>query len=316
MATAEVIFKIRTDSADFKSTMAQVRSELKQTQQTQATAAKGQLTAHQQLAAAHSLQRQRSAALITEWKRAEASARAAAAGTTSFKEVLDGLSRSVATMQGPLGGIAGRFSSIGSLFTELASSGAGVAVGLGAIAAAAVGAAVAIFKLTVQTAEFQGKMFDLSQQVGVSVETLSALEVVAKTSGASIEAITQSIFIFQQKLEDAQDPTTKQAKLLKELGVETNNTEQAFRQTLAALAKMPEGFQQSDTAAQLFGSRGGKQMLGVLKEMKGDLDGTIEKLRGMGVLITTDVAKAADKFNDQLAVSGVSGSGTDRDHRQ
>lgn len=223
--------------------------------------------------------------------------------TAQHKELKDSIKASATAHEDLTSALSAVSPRIGGLVSSLSSAVgplAAVAVGLAAIG----GGVVALFELTKGAAEFQGKMFDLSQQTGVNVETLSALEIVAKTSGGNIDAIAQSVFIFQQKLEDAQDPTSKEAALLKTLGIETRNTEEAFRQTLSVLARMPAGFQQSDTAAQLFGSRGGKQVLGVLKEMNGDLDGAIERFRKMGILITTDAAIAADKFNDQLAEVG------------
>src|SRR6185295_16022718 len=75
-------------------------------------------------------------------------------------------------------------------------AGAGVAgmagpIGIAVLAAAALVAGMILlnkelFDLTKQAAEFQGKMFDLSQQTGVSVETLSAFEILAKTTGGDI----------------------------------------------------------------------------------------------------------------------------------
>jgi hypothetical protein len=65
---------------------------------------------------------------------------------------------------------------------------------------------------------------------------------------------------------------------------------------------MPEGFEQTNAAAELFGARGGKQILAILKETNGDLDGAIKRFREMGILIETDAARAADKFNDELAL--------------
>lgn len=311
MATTELVFKIRTDSADFKSTMAQVRSELTKTGQTQSSVAKGELSMRQQLAAAASLQRQRSAALIAEWRKTETAAKSLARGvqpvSTNIQKITDvmqTLARSTATIQGPLGGVAGRLSSVGAIAGEAAGSLGVFGVAAGAAVVGVVALTAAIVKATVATAEWQGKLFDLSQQVGISVELLSALEIGAATTGGSIEGITQSIFIFQQKLEDAQDPASKTAKIFKDLGVATDNTEQALRDAFTALARMPEGFKQSDTAAQLFGSRGGKQVLGVLKEWKGDVQGAMEEFRRMGILLSGPAAQAADKFNDSLAILG------------
>lgn len=181
-----------------------------------------------------------------------------------------------------------------------------IGIAVVATAALAVGAALLskeFFDLIVSTAEWEGKMQDLSQQVGISTETLSALEILAKTTGGSIEGLTASLGIFQKKLEEAQDPESKTAKLLKDLGIETNNTEEAFRQAITVLGGMEEGYHQTATALELFG-RGGKSILAIIKETNGDLDGAIEKFREMGLIISTEDAKAADAFNDQMAILG------------
>lgn len=205
----------------------------------------------------------------------------AEASSTSFAELLGSM--------GPVGiAIAG-----------IAIEVAGAAIVLGTLIEVGKSVTNTFLGLAKSAAGFRGELFDLSQQTGVSVETLSTLSAIAETTGSNIQSITASLGIFQKNLEAAQDPTTKQAAAFKALGVETNNTEDALRQALASLAKMPEGFKQTALALELFG-RGGKSILAILKEMHGDLDGTTERLRKMGLVISTEDAEAADKFNDQL----------------
>lgn len=307
MATAELIFQITPrGSADFKSTMAQVRSELTQSGQTSTTVAKGELSTRQQLAAAASLQRQRSAALIGEWKRTETAAANLVKGVqpvgTNLQKITDimqGLRGTAATLEGPLGGVAGRLGAVSSLISSLGGPLGIAVVGVTALAAGTVLLGKALFDASVSTAAWQGKLYDLSQQTGVSVETLSALEHVAENTGSSIEAIAASLGIFQRNLEDTLDPTSKMAKLFNQLGIETLNTEDAFSQTLLKLSQMPEGFRQTATALELFG-RGGKAVLAILKETGGDLEATKEKLRELGILLDTETSRAADEFNDTL----------------
>lgn len=195
------------------------------------------------------------------------------------------------------------------------ASAAGFAAGLSPVVIAIVAAIAAevalvaiqvvliekMFAATKAAAEFEGKLYDLSQQTGVSVETLSALEVMSATTGGTIEGIAASLGIFQKKLEEVQDPASKTAATFRQLGVDTTNTETALESSLLALSKMPEGFHQTALALELFG-RGGKGILAILKEMNGDLEATKQKLREMGILISTEDAKAADEFNDQLKV--------------
>lgn len=220
---------------------------------------------------------------------------------TNFAGKTPAVSQAVSGVTSELSKMEGASVAAGGELAALAGPiGIAVAAAL-ALAGVAVSLGTELFHLTQQAAEFQGKMLDLSQQTGISVETLSTLEVVAKTTGSSIEAITASLGIFQKNLEAAEDPTTKQSALIKRLGIDTTDTETAFRSALASLAKMPEGYHQTAAALELFG-RGGKALLAILKETHGDLDGTTERLRSLGILITTDVAKSADNFNDTLEV--------------
>lgn len=179
-----------------------------------------------------------------------------------------------------------------------------VVVALATLATASLLAAKEVFNLAKASAEYQGKLYDLSQQVGVSVETLSSLEVSARTTGGSIEGLVQSLGIFQKNLEEAsQDIDSKAAKAFNKLGVETTDTEAALRQTVAALARMPEGFRQTAAALEVFG-RGGKAFLAIAKETKGDIDKITESLKNNG-LVTSEQAKLADEFNDQLVLLDV-----------
>lgn len=215
---------------------------------------------------------------------------------------------SLATKLGPeltktsaaLAGVSAESAAAGSALAGIAAPVAIAALALAAVAAAAVIVSKEIFQLSKQAAEFQGRMFDLSQQTGIAVETLSALEIVAKTTGGEIGNITQALITFQRRLDDTSDPASKAAAQFKELGIQATDTETGLRQAFAALARMPEGFQQTNAAAELFGTRGGKQILAILKETNGDLDGAIRRFRELGILIEEGDARAADRFNDEL----------------
>lgn len=282
MSVQELTFKISATDAGLKSVMAQARAEIAATAKVQQSVNKANVSS-----------------------------------LDKVSEAMQALRTSTASLGGPLGSLSGQLGSMGSALASLSTSATGATSGIAAMAgpigiatAAMAGMATAsvllvkgLFDLAKSSAEWRGALFDTSQQLGISTETLSALEILAKTTGSSLDGITASLGIFQKKLEEAQDPTSKEAKLLKELGVETENTEDALRQTLVALAAMPAGFHQTATALEVFG-RGGKSMLAILKEMDGDLDGAIAKFREMGLVVSQEDAKAADEFNDQLALLG------------
>lgn len=198
-----------------------------------------------------------------------------------------------------LGEVAEESAVAGSSIGAMAGPIGIVVLAIAALAAGAVVAAKEVFELAKTAADFQGKLFDLSQQTGVSVETLAALEAEARKTGGSIESVAQSLGIFQTNLSSAlEDKGSKAAVAFHSLGVEATDTETALRQTIAALAKMPEGFEQTARARDLFG-RGAKSFLAIAKETNGDLDKINERLKALGG-VTTEEAKLADEFNDQL----------------
>lgn len=186
-----------------------------------------------------------------------------------------------------------------------AVAGLATPIGIAVVAVAALAAALILtskqlFEISKQVAAAQGRMFDLSLQTGVMVETLSALEIVAKTTGGEIGNLTTALITFQRRLDDTSDPTSKAAAQFKELGINAQDTETAFRQAFTAIARMPQGFQQTNAAAELFGARGGKQVLAIIKETNGNLDEAIKRFRELGILIEEGDARAADRFNDEL----------------
>lgn len=186
-------------------------------------------------------------------------------------------------------------------------AGLAVPIGVAVIAVAALVAGLALtsrelFNVSKRTAEFQGHLHDLSQQTGVAVETLSTLEVAIATTGGNLNTVTQALVQFQRQMDEAQDPTSRAARNFEQLGVAVEDTESTLRATLITLARMPEGFRQTNAAAEVFGSRGGKQVLALLKETNGDIDAFQQKLRNASILISGDAARSADRFNDELAL--------------
>ena len=214
-----------------------------------------------------------------------------AATSQAGSAMKDDLGGAIATISPRLAGLAGAGGPIGLAAAALVAS-----------AAAAGALSKALIDLTLSTADWQGKLFDMSQQVGVSVSMLSGLEVAAATTGGNIDSMAQALVVFQGNMEEASDSTSKAAKLLTELGVSSTDTNQALREAIAGLARMGEGYKQTNAAAEAFGKRGAKAFLAIAKETGGDLDKLNDKLQRMGILLSGEAAKAADEFNDQLTI--------------
>jgi hypothetical protein len=231
--------------------------------------------------------------------------------TQSLGSVTQSLSQITANIPVVGRAFSGLSNQLGVVATESTAAAGGLAAiaGPATLAVAAVAALSAgvitltrsFFQLVQQTSEFQGKFFDLSQQVGVSVETLSTLDVVASNTGGNIESVTASLGIFQKNLEAAHDPTSKEAKLLTELGVTSLNTEVALRQVIKGLFDLEDKQKQTSAVLELFG-RSGRFMNAILKESKGDLSAATAEIERLGLLTSTEAAVAADQFNDSLNI--------------
>lgn len=304
MATeiGRLIATFEADISKFEAGRKQVESGMQKTassvNQSQQQIAKGELSMAQQLKAAESLQRQRSNALIAQWKQQERAARAAASGHKTFSQSLSDLSTSVATLQGPLGGISGRLSSLSSLFAGVTGPAGAAVLAIGAVATAAIAGATAIYKLAASTAEATGKFKDLAQQTGFSVETLSTLANLAETSGGNIDTVSGALSIFQSNMIEAQDPTTEMSRLFKQLGIDTTNNEKALRQLIDVLDKETNAENRSAIARKLAG-RTARELLGIAGDMKGTFDENTESMRGVN-LVTTEMAEKGDELADAI----------------
>lgn len=244
--------------------------------------------------------------------------RASTVALGSIQSSITSLTSRVPVLGGTLSSLTSELSATAGASTQaggaVAALGGPVGLAIAGVALLTVGITslgTALFNLTKTSADFVGKFQDLSQQVGLSVETLSTLDVAASTTGGNIETVASSMVIFQKHLEAAHDPTSKEAKLLKELGVTSLDTETALRQVIKGLFDLGVTQKQTDNVTQLFG-RSGKFVNAILKEYHGNLDEATEAFAKMGLGISSASAAMADEFNDsfglmqrQLAAIGI-----------
>jgi hypothetical protein len=199
------------------------------------------------------------------------------------------------------------------LQAEGAASGAAAAEGLSAIAgpaAIAVAAVAAItvgvvaltkelFNLAEGASEYGSKIHDASQQTGASVETIQALKYAAETGGSSFEKISGSVAKFTTLLGQAADGNERAQATLEKYGITTTDVNEALVQAIAHIASLTNEEQKHSATAALFKDKTG-EVLGVIKEMNGDLPAVIKKLEDLGILMSGKDADAADAFGDQL----------------
>lgn len=157
----------------------------------------------------------------------------------------------------------------------------------------------AMFDLTKLAADTGGEVHDLSQKINFTAETISTLSVAGKTAGVDIGALSSALGIFDKNITQAYESDTKLAKQFRDFNIDVSNNEKALRQVFQALAALPPGAKQTELAMLAFG-RSGKEVLGIVKETNGDIDETMVRLQRLGLILSTEDAKAADQFSDKL----------------
>lgn len=189
---------------------------------------------------------------------------------------------------------------------RLASSLGVVGFGVTALVGGVIAAGAGVFEFAKKTSEAANELYILHERTNLSVETLSALRVALQSTGRDIGSIQNALVFFQKNTEKVveltaahKDKNNELAKSFKALDIDLSSNEAALLSAFRALSKLPEGYQQTALAQRLF--RGGaKDVLAIIKESHGDFDAYTERLRKMGLIISTDVARQAHDFNVQL----------------
>ena len=200
---------------------------------------------------------------------------------------------------------------------EKIAFGAGKAIGTG-IRFAAVGiaaATTALTALTVQSINYADELQDLSGKLGISTEQLSKWAYVANLSGTDIETVARSVNLLGKNLAAAADPTSKMGETFAALGISVKDAAGNLRSAEDVLPEIADRFKALDNqttetalALQLFG-KSGAEMLEFLNRGAGGIKDLEDELASLGGVISTDTARAAEQFKDELSKLQIVGRG-------
>lgn len=177
----------------------------------------------------------------------------------------------------------------------------GLLAGLGT--ALSVAGLIAAGKHALDTADNLSK---LSQKTGISVESLSLLKPVAEQSGVSLEGLAKGLQKLATAMIDAAGGSKEQVETFARLGVSVKDAAGQLRPTEAVLldladafAAMPDGAEKSALAVKLFG-KSGVELIPFLNQGRAGIEALKLKFKELGLEISGDTARAAEKFNDTL----------------
>jgi hypothetical protein len=190
-------------------------------------------------------------------------------------------------------------------FASVAKAGA-LAIGTAMVTAG--GAMAVAMKGVIDRAD---RMYEVSQSLGVAVEDLSRMQYAAELSGVSLEGLEKSIRKLSVGLYDAsQSATGPAAEAFRALGISATNANGGVRPVIdvmgdlaARFETMPDGVTKTALAIKVFG-RSGADMIPMLNEGRAGLTSMYEEAERLGIVLDTETAAAAERFNDNLTRLG------------
>lgn len=185
--------------------------------------------------------------------------------------------------------------------TDTAKSVNGVLANLGV--AVSVAGLTAMVKSAIDTGD---ALDEMSQRVGVSVETLSIWKPAAEQSGVSGESFEKGLRKLSTTMLEAATGSEDAARGFSAVGVEFKNQDGTLRatdQVLLDLAErfkaMPDGAEKTALAVQLFG-KSGAELIPFLNQGRDGINELAAEMQALGVQMSSETAAQAGNFNDAL----------------
>jgi lambda family phage tail tape measure protein len=150
------------------------------------------------------------------------------------------------------------------------------------------------------------KLDEVSQKIGVTVESLSSLGKVAKIEGMSIDDLAGSLVKLTRTISEANTGSEAAAQTFKSMGLDPStfkNSEDALLQISDKFSQYRDGLNKTALAVELFGKAGAgmipflNQGSGLITQIRGELD-------SFGNASTKAATEAAE-FNDRMAKMGI-----------
>ena len=176
-------------------------------------------------------------------------------------------------------------------------------IGAGLIAGFSVQALASFAKSTIDTAD---KLAKLSQSVGVSVEQLSGLSHAANLSDVEIEKLGKALGKLSVNMSDTVKGTGDAKDAFRALGIDVQQTDGALKnpdtvlkEVAAKFASMEDGAGKTALAIKIFG-RAGADLIPLLNAGADGIAEMQEEAKRLGLVLSTEAAQAAERFNDNL----------------
>jgi len=175
---------------------------------------------------------------------------------------------------------------------------------------AAVAGAAIVSRMIKKQIDFADSAQKSAEGVGTTVETLTALKHAADLSGVSFEGLQKGMKAIIKRSADAADGMKEYEEAFDAVGITVTDTEGRLKsaETLIlevadTFSKYEDGAWKSARAMDLFG-KSGADMIPLLNEGAAGIKKMTDEARAFGIVVTKEVAEAAERFNDDLGRLG------------
>ncbi|NIS75102.1 MAG: hypothetical protein GTO08_07445, partial [Deltaproteobacteria bacterium] len=161
-------------------------------------------------------------------------------------------------------------------------------------------------KLITMTAQAGDQYAKMSQKLGLSVETLSTFDHVAKLSGTTLDVVSVGLRRFAQNALDMSRGIGEARREFEELDIDVTDANGRVREMEDLIAevadrfsRMEDGTKKTAMAMRLFG-RSGTEMIPMLNKGKEGIRGMMDEAHKLGLVFSKESAQAMEEFNDNL----------------
>lgn len=169
----------------------------------------------------------------------------------------------------------------------------------------------AMIKSAIDSADHLNK---LSQKIGISVEALSTLRFAAQLSDVSLETLQKGIKGLSQSITEANTGIGDGTQMFDALGISVKNADGSMKSTEAVLlqvadvfANLEDGAVKTALAVKLLG-KSGMDMIPFLNQGAAGITQLTAEAERLGLKLTTETARSAEAFNDNLTALKASSS--------
>jgi hypothetical protein len=143
-----------------------------------------------------------------------------------------------------------------------------------------------------------------SARTGITVERLAELQYAADQSGASMESLEKGVRKMQQNIADAGRGTQTAVEAFDAIGMSAAalaglTPDEQFLRIADALQRIQDPGMRAAAAMDIFG-RQGAELLPLMQDGRRGIDELMKRARDLGLTMSTQDAKAAEKFGDSL----------------